>query len=142
MDFGSLNRMVFHTVDSLQSLANTMQANPHQPPDLKKITDELASTNAALQQPIDDQSQVSDAALKALAGLQKNLREEVIRNISKQILTNVPLILQIQAGTAQSQQTLFSKELKKFEERLQYVINLLKKKRGGQAAEVEQDLKE
>ncbi|MCE5319315.1 MAG: hypothetical protein LLG04_18365 [Parachlamydia sp.] len=141
MDFGSLNRMVFHTVDSLQSLANTMKTNPHQPPDLKKITDELATTNEALEKTI-DQSQVSDAARKALTGLQKDLRAEVIRNISRQILTNVPLILQIQVGTAQSQQTIFSKELKKFEERLQYVINLLKKKRGGQAAQVEQDLQE
>lgn len=119
-----------------------MQSNPHQPtPDLKKITDELATTNEALKETI-DQSQVSDAALKALSGLQKNLREEVVRHISRQILTNVPLVLQIQAGTAQSQQTLFSRELKKFEERLQYVIKLLKKKRGGQAAEVEKDMKE
>lgn len=142
MDFGSLNRMVFNTVDNLQSLANSMQTNPHQPaPDLKKITDELATTNEALKETI-DQSQVSDAARKALTGLHKDLRAEVIRNISRQILTNVPLILLIQAGTAQSQQTLFSRELKKFEERLQYVLQLLKKKRGGQAAEVEKDMKD
>ncbi len=133
-DFNSLNRVVFHTVDSLEKLA----ANPSH--DLKPITKELSATNEALEETI-DQSLVSEAAMKAITGLRKDLRAEVIRNISSQLLTNIPL-LQIQVGTAQTQQSLFSKELKKFEERLQYVLKGLKKSRGGQAAEVEQDTPE
>jgi hypothetical protein len=141
MDFGSLNRVIFHTVDSLHTLAKEVKTDPKK--DLKEITKELYDTNEILEETIEDidQKAISDAAKKALTGLRKNLRDEVMRSISSQLLTNIPL-LQVQAGTAQTQQTLFFRELKKFEERLQYVLNGLKKSRGGQAAEVEQDTTE
>ena len=122
---------VVHTVNSLDNLTRAILN--HQVPDFQPVTEELTEANQTL-----DKMLVSEAAMKAILGLRKDLREEVIRTLSKQLLTNIPL-LQIQAGTAQSQQNQFSKELKKFEERLQYVLNSLKKSRGERAADVEQD---
>lgn len=127
IDFNNLNRMM----NSLQTMANDLKAKRQ--PDFSAVMEELEETNENF---LDELTDV--AAMKAIMGLRKDLRAEVMRNISRQLLTNIPL-LQIQAGTAQSQQTHFSKELKRFEQNLQYVLKILEKSRGGRAAEVELD---
>lgn len=140
VNFGSLNKTVFHTVDTLQHFAAEVRNDPlASASHLKSVTKELVATNKTLEETI-QKSQASDAARKALEGLRVDLRMAIIQKISREIffLQNIPL-LQIQVGTSQSQQSLFSRELKKFEERLQYVMKKLKKARGGQAAQVEQD---
>ena len=136
-DFGSLKGVVFNTVDHLNALANEMSA-ARKRPDLKEITEELTSANEALDETIKE-SQVSEKARQALLGLQKDLRAEVLRQISQKLLLLDSPLLKVQVGTAQAQQRRFSKELKKFEERLAYVLKKLKKSRGGEAAPVEQD---